>query len=336
MNIIEKNVKAYPVLKRRFFKYLQGVHNMPEGWSANRLFWDYLRVRRRWPDRRVSISEYFIFAFYSLNKKGQAEYLTDMDASLRMRPHNEEIKEYLHDKAQFLRLFSDYVSRDWIELSKTDAEGLRAFAEKHGSIALKPATSSWGIGFIRADYDKVKDWNALYERLRGRGYIAECFIHSCPELARFHPASLNTIRVITFRNGERFGVFGSGLRVGNNGLLVDNAHGGGIFCEIDPATGEVITDGLDEYGNVYIEHPISGERFKGTIIPRWQEVIALCENASRTLPALRIVGWDVALLDNGKIELIEGNHNPGMNIVQAPAKHGVKRKFEAMIGEYFG
>ena len=47
-----------------------------------------------------------------------------------------------------------------------------------------------------------------------------------------------TARVITFRRGERFEVFGAGLRVGNNGLHVDNAHGGGIFCEIDPATGK--------------------------------------------------------------------------------------------------
>ena len=42
--------------------------------------------------------------------------------------------------------------------------------------------------------------------------------------------------------------------MGNNGLHVDNAHGGGIFCEIDPATGVIMTDDLvmqaitDQYG----------------------------------------------------------------------------------------
>ena len=37
---------------------------------------------------------------------------------------------------------------------------------------------------------------------------------------------------------------------------VDNAHGGGIFCEIDPATGVIMTDGLDEHGNSYLCHPM--------------------------------------------------------------------------------
>ena len=38
----------------------------------------------------------------------------------------------------------------------------------------------------------------------------------------------------------------------------------------------------------------------------------------------------------GKLELIEGNHNPGMNIVQAPAKHGVHDKFAHMLLDFYG
>ena len=145
-----------------------------------------------------------------------------------------------------------------------------------------------------------------------------------------------TARVITFRRGERFEVFGAGLRVGNNGLHVDNAHGGGIFCEIDPATGVIMTDGLDEHGNSYILHPMTGVRFRGTPIPQWEEICAFCRSAAQTLPCLRVVGWDVAILPGGKLELIEGNHNPGMNIVQAPAKHGVHDKFAHLLLDFYG
>ena len=162
------------------------------------------------------------------------------------------------------------------------------------------------------------------------------FIQSDASLARFHPESLNTLRVITFRRGERFEVFGAGLRVGNNGLHVDNAHGGGIFCEIDPATGVIMTDGLDEHGNSYILHPMTGVRFRGTPIPQWEEICDFCRSAAQTLPCLRVVGWDVAILPGGKLELIEGNHNPGMNIVQAPAKHGVHDKFAHMLLDFYG
>ena len=167
-------------------------------------------------------------------------------------------------------------------------------------------------------------------------YLAEEFVESCDELAVFHPSSLNTLRVITFRCGERFEVFGCGLRVGNNGLHVDNAHGGGIFCEMDPANGEIITDGLDECSNSYVTHPMTGVKFKGTKIPHWKEIVELCREASMELPCLRVVGWDVAILSDGRLELIEGNHNPGMNIVQAPAKHGVHDKFASMLLDYYG
>lgn len=210
---------------------------------------------------------------------------------------------------------------------------------RYHSIALKPQYSSWGIGFRKlteAEWNAAPDRQALFDELCAGKYLAEEFIQSDASLARFHPESLNTLRVITFRRGERFEVFGAGLRVGNNGLHVDNAHGGGIFCEIDPATGVIMTDGLDEHGNSYILHPMTGVRFRGTPIPQWEEICDFCRSAAQTLPCLRVVGWDVAILPGGKLELIEGNHNPGMNIVQAPAKHGVHDKFAHMLLDFYG
>jgi hypothetical protein len=330
-----KNIRAYPVLRRKFFDYLDGVQTLPEGRTKRELFWDYLQVRRNHPGRRVSISEYFIFGFYALDREGQGRYLTDVEATLCMRPLNEEARPYLWDKAAFLRTFTDFVHRRWMFLPDATEEEFVRFASRYQSLALKPFSSSWGIGFERLCCDEVEDWHALYERLREGSYVAEEFLTSAPELSRFHPESLNTLRVITFYNGERFGVFGAGLRVGNNGKHVDNAHGGGIFCEIDPLTGVIVTDGLDEFGNTYLRHPLTGVPFRGEVIPRWQEVTALCRRACDTVPALRVVGWDVAMLADGKLELIEGNHNPGMNIVQAPAKHGVRDKFVAMCHEFF-
>ena len=81
---------------------------------------------------------------------------------------------------------------------------------------------------------------------------------------------------------------------------------------------------------------MTGVRFRGTPIPQWEEICAFCRSAAQTLPCLRVVGWDVAILPGGKLELIEGNHNPGMNIVQAPAKHGVHDKFAHMLLDFYG
>lgn len=338
-NIIVKNLRAYPVLKERFHKYIGGVKNMPYGFDERRLFNDYLRVRRNNPEKRVSMSEYMIFGFYGLSTERQKEYLTDTEATLLMRPYNNASMPYLKDKVSFLKSFAPYIRRGWLYLPESTQEEFAEFVRKYGSVALKPQYSSWGIGFKKYTaemLDAEEDLAAVYEKLCEEKYLAEEFITSDEALARFHPESLNTLRVISFRDGECFEIFGCGLRVGNNGLHVDNAHGGGIFCEIDPASGEIITDGLDEHGDYYRTHPMTGVPFMHTRIPYWDKVIALCEEASRALPCLRVVGWDVAILPGGELELIEGNHNPGMNIVQAPAKHGVHDRFAAMLLDFYG
>ncbi|MCI8583934.1 MAG: hypothetical protein HFH13_12500 [Dorea sp.] len=338
-NYLVKNIRAYPVLRKKFMTYIKGVDKLPEGFGKGKLFHDYLKVRRNNPEKRVSQSEYMIFGFYNLDTEKQKKYLTDVEATRLMRPYNNESEPYLKSKATFLKNFTRFIHRGWLYVPEASYEEFCEFLHKYHTIALKPQYSSWGIGFHRLtveEFEEKEHPEEYFEHLCAGKYLAEEFVESCEELAVFHPSSLNTLRVITFRCGERFEVFGGGLRVGNNGLHVDNAHGGGIFCEINPADGKIITDGLDEYSNCYVTHPMTGVKFRETQIPYWEEIIELCREASQELPCLRVVGWDVAILPDGRLELIEGNHNPGMNIVQAPAKHGVRDRFAAMLLDYYG
>ena len=242
-NKLVKNLRAYPVLHKRWCDYVKGVCELPEGFTAEQLFHDYLKVRRSNPEKRVSMSEYMIFGFYGLTTAQQKQYLTDVEATLLMRPYNSAAEPYLKSKVTFLKNFTQFVSRGWLYLPESDLAAFDAFVRRYHSIALKPQYSSWGIGFRKlteAEWNAAPDRQALFDELCAGKYLAEEFIQSDASLARFHPESLNTLRVITFRRGERFEVFGAGLRVGNNGLHVDNAHGGGIFCEIDPTTGVII------------------------------------------------------------------------------------------------
>ena len=282
-NKLVKNLRAYPVLHKRWCDYVKGVRELPEGFTAEQLFHDYLKVRRSNPEKRVSMSEYMIFGFYGLTTAQQKQYLTDVEATLLMRPYNSAAEPYLKSKVTFLKNFTQFVSRGWLYLPESDLAAFDAFVRRYHSIALKPQYSSWGIGFRKlteAEWNAAPDRQALFDELCAGKYLAEEFIQSDASLARFHPESLNTLRVITFRRGERFEVFGAGLRVGNNGLHVDNAHGGGIFCEIDPATGVIMTDGLDEHGNSYLCHPMTGVPFRGEVIPQWEEICNFCRSAA--------------------------------------------------------
>ena len=70
-NYLVKNLRAYPVLKKKFMHYIEGTKELPEGFTKRKLFHDYLKVRRNNPEKRVSQSEYMIFGFYGLSPEEQ-------------------------------------------------------------------------------------------------------------------------------------------------------------------------------------------------------------------------------------------------------------------------
>ena len=41
-NVLFKSIKAYPVLRKRFKSYVKGIQKLPEGFTENKLFYDYL------------------------------------------------------------------------------------------------------------------------------------------------------------------------------------------------------------------------------------------------------------------------------------------------------
>ena len=94
-NYLVKNIRAYPALRKKFMTYIQGVKELPEGFSRGKLFHDYLKVRRQNPEKRVSQSEYMIFGFYGLSAKEQKQYLTDVEATRLMRPYNSDSEPFL-------------------------------------------------------------------------------------------------------------------------------------------------------------------------------------------------------------------------------------------------
>ena len=186
-NKLVKNLRAYPVLRKRWRGYIRGVRALPEGFTEDKLFHDYLRVRRSNPEKRVSMSEYMIFGFYGLTTAQQKQYLTDVEATLLMRPYNSIAEPYLKSKVTFLKNFTQFVSRGWLYLPESDPEAFDAFVHRYHVIALKPQYSSWGIGFRKlteAEWDAAPDRQALFDELCAGKYLAEEFVQSDDSLAR--------------------------------------------------------------------------------------------------------------------------------------------------------
>lgn len=151
----------------------------------------------------------------------------------------------------------------------------------------------------------------------GERVIVEAYIEQTGALSAINPSSMNTLRVLTLRDGSHIRILSAILRAGGEGTLIDNLHAGGIGYCVEPETGRVYR-GISMTGRTTAVHPGSGIRVSGTTVPRWAEVCRFCTDAYLHAPrGLEYIGWDVCVCDDA-LYMIEGNSNPGA----APALAG--------------
>jgi len=289
-------------------------------------------------------NEYFLFGYEGKDADYRDSFITEgVRMSYYPRMNDPKNTNMLENKYLTYQKFRNFYGRDVLRIKKgaqpTPAalEALRDFTQAHPDYIVKPIYAAFGKGVHTAsirDYPYLEAAHAAYS---AHGAILEQIIEQGEALSRIHPQSVNTLRIptVVLADGE-VRLFHPTLRVGRGDGIIDNFSAGGISALIDPETGCICSNGADKKGHRYVTHPDTGVRFRGTPIPQWEEICDFCRSAAQTLPCLRVVGWDVAILPGGKLELIEGNHNPGMNIVQAPAKHGVHDKFAHMLLDFYG
>jgi Sugar-transfer associated ATP-grasp len=139
-------------------------------------------------------------------------------------------------------------------------------------------------------------------------------------LADISNGALATARVFTIRNElGQYEATNAAFRmaIGKNNV-VDNFHQGGLATAVDLKTGQIglATDmGIRPDVGWRDTHPVSGIRFAGRILPDWSEAVALACAAHAAFPQHVIVGWDVAMLEDGPC-IIEGNAKPDLDIHQ--------------------
>ena len=218
--------------------------------------------------------------------------------------------------------------------SENDYPKYEILALKTNRLFFKPNNNCMGRGIFAADISQKSDAKMYFEKIMEAGgeWIVEEPIIQSNTLALWNTSSVNTIRYYSFLDDKgNYSVMPHALRTGRKGTVVDNAGSGGILAAVDPESGEVYTDGVDENGIYYKAHPDSGVHYKGWIVPRWEELCRLVEKSHREyLPNHHYVGWDWALTDEGWT-LVEANW--GQFIVQYADKIGKKKIFLKNIGK---
>ena len=277
-------------------------------------------------------NDYELFEFYNLPHKNRKTYITrGINNSLVKRFNDKRYWHFFDNKDDFNQAFAEFVHREWITNDSLELNAFKEFIEGKKEIIYKPVDGTCGKQVEKFNLENV-DASALFNELcsRPKGVIEEVVVqHS--EMATVYPLSVNTVRVVTiFKDGVCTPVFAF-WRIGAGGSVVDNLNSGGMAAMLDLSSGKVTLPAADKDGIVYEKHPYTNADIVGFTIPCWDKVLKTVDKASRVIPQVGYVGWDVCVREDD-ILLIEGNAYPGHDILQLPAytpdKIGLKSRVE--------
>ena len=114
----------------------------------------------------------------------------------------------------------------------------------------------------------------------------------------------------------------------NNLTLLNNTS---YFDE----SGKIINDAMDREGRLFKVHPTTKVPFVGFQIPYYKEAIEMCIEASKVIPEVAFVGFDIAISENGPV-IVEGNELPGYDVYQSRIhnkdnRNGLKPYFDKVV-----
>jgi hypothetical protein len=151
---------------------------------------------------------------------------------------------------------------------------------------------------------------------------------------------LPTARLVTalYPDGPRllFGCF----KIPAGASVVDNFHnglGGNLLAPIDLQTGTLAaargSRRRDWPHLVQVDvHPDTGRHISGLRLPLWKELLDLALRGQRSLPALKTIGWDLAISVDGVL-IVEGNYSYDMQILQMANQRGLRAEFSTLIDD---
>jgi len=173
---------------------------------------------------------------------------------------------------------------------------------------------------------------ALLKHFSGQPWVVQDICRSSAEIRKINDTALNTTRIVTLFNQGRPQYLTGFQAFATNAELTDSWGKRAVYVGFDP-----VSQTLREYGfyhpymkpdGITDHHPDSQVYFKGYRIPGLASAVKLCMDAHRYLYYTCLIGWDVAITDDGP-KILEANEKPGMNAVQC-VDGGLRNKLHAV------
>lgn len=319
--------------KKRFHEYRKQITE-EKGWSRGKYSLEQLKARN---NCGCAADEFILFRIWDRSPEEAREFLTaevKHKAWLKNASTFEDSMK-LRNKISFSETFRAFTDRTVFSNRDISFDDFEKKIKGLDHIVYKPEEGDKGLGIERLRVNEsVAQNREVYDHLLSlEPGVVEEFLYQHPGIASFYPDAVNTVRVITALKDGRASVVIAALRTGRYGST-DNWSQGGISAGIDPETGMIETDGADYYGGRYETHPVTGKKFAGSEIPEWQKIADRCCEAALRCPGIPFIGWDAAVLNDGRVVLIEGNQSFGTKSIQTPyslADIGLRERFEQFL-----
>lgn len=270
----------------------------------------------------IAFQDYQDWDFYDLKRAERRTYMSHPKSNhLALKLNHPDFRDKLADKSQFNAEFAEFLGREWIDVRDSSVEQIEAFVTGHGAVMAKVPDSLGGIGIAKREASQISDYAAFREELlAGRQFLLEQLIPQHDQMSLLCNTSVNTLRVISFFDGEDVHIIASVLKIGNGGAI-DNFSHGGMYTMLDEH-GVAHYAAFDGENRTFTVHPVTGTSIVGFQVPMFDEVLRFVDRIARVVPQVPYVGWDIAISPAGPV-VIEGNYNTGV-FQSKPSVSGVR------------
>lgn len=157
------------------------------------------------------------------------------------------------------------------------------------------------------------------------GYLFQKMVSPHADIRALCGDRLATVRIVTLANDAGPKVFRACWKIPAGANMADNYwRTGNLLAQLDLASGQVLRalsgSGLDL---VEVEcHPDTGAALAGFQIPHWQHTLDTVIEAARLMQHVPLIGWDVAVLEDGPV-IVEMNERPDFMLPQLADGRGI-------------
>jgi len=279
------------------------------------------------------------WVLYDLDHNDKNEYLSEFDW-YRSRYINEPFDFILNNKIaaaevlkQYIRVPESYMIKNKGFLTSFNSEEMAYesaidLLKEKGKLFIKPygAGKGTGVNILIYENDKIYVDKTEYSEADFVKFLKnrdDWFICESMKQHKYsddiYDKTVNTIRLITLRDihTHQFKIFFAVQRIGTQATIpVDNGSRGGLVAKIDLDTGILSEARCLHNKEVYKVHPDSGAPIEGAVIPGWDGIKKQMLELANKMPYMHFIAWDILVMEDGEICIIEANTSSGVNIIQ--------------------